>query len=137
MSKVPEEVAKIQEILHRTKVDGKKSLWATTVETIGMYDGKTKKDDVKVKTLEEGVHMMKRLVQTKQQEEDDDEKWKFSLTPLNDFNATLADLLIAFVKWSYKDDSYNISKACRRLETYATWMEDNRSILSPCGGPCS
>jgi len=127
----PDEATNIQEILHGTTVNGKTSLWATTLETMGMSDGKTKKDDVKVEALEEGVHMMKGLVEAKQ-EEDDGEMWQFSLTPLKDFNATLHDLLAAFVKWSYKDDTndYNISKAFRRLESYAAWMHENRAILS-------
>lgn len=131
----PSEEAKIREILHGIKTEGKKSLWAATLETMHMADGKTKKDDVCVDTVEAGLHMMKGLVETKLREDDDDnssEKYKFAVTPMKDFGASLDDLLAAFVKWSFKDESsnYNVSKAFRRLDTYASWMEANREVLS-------
>jgi len=130
-----DEEVKIHEILHGIKIDGKKSLWATTLETMHMADGKSKKDDVCVDTVEVGLHMMKGLVETKLKEDEDDDRsdrYKFDLTPMKDFDASLDDLLTAFVKWSFKEESndYNISKAFRRLDSYASWMEANRAVLS-------
>lgn len=126
-----EERAKIQEILHGTQV-GQKSLWATTLETMSMADGKTHKKDVTTKTLEEGLHILQGLVRSKQQETTPDARWTFDLTPTKDFDASIDDLLKAFVQWSYKDDleTFNISKAFRRLESYVSWMEENRNVLS-------
>ena len=121
------ETSKIQEILHDIKVDGgKKSLWAMTVETLGMSEGKNKRHDVYVKNKQEGINVLKELVEISQKV---DEKYKMDLTPFQDFDASMDTLLRSFVHWSYADNKYNISKAFRRLESYVKWMDDNRRII--------
>jgi hypothetical protein len=81
-----------------------------------------------VETEEEGMSSIKSMVGAVK---DESPKWQFTLTPLDKLNATMDDMLRAFVLWSKKDDetTFNISKAFRRLEIYATWMENHRSIL--------
>eukprot|EP00545_Synedropsis_sp_CCMP1620_P012196 CAMPEP_0119022402 /NCGR_PEP_ID=MMETSP1176-20130426/27935_1 /TAXON_ID=265551 /ORGANISM="Synedropsis recta cf, Strain CCMP1620" /LENGTH=363 /DNA_ID=CAMNT_0006977253 /DNA_START=113 /DNA_END=1204 /DNA_ORIENTATION=+ len=121
-------IKNIKSLVHDTKLEGGKSLWATTLETFGMADGKGKKGDVLADTEEEAVESIKSMLAACK---DEAPKWQFTLTPLEQFNATLDDVLRAFVLWAKNDDEpiYNISKAFRRLDSYATWMEDHRSVL--------
>ena len=53
------------------------------------------------------------------------QKWNFDSLPLECFEATLDDVLRAFVQWSLDDtqQKYNVTKAFARLEQYATWMD--------------
>lgn len=117
-------------ILHDTKVSGGKSAWQMTLETVGMAEGgKGKKNDVIVDTVDEGLKAITGMVE--EAAATDDPKWKFELSPLKQFNATLPDFFRAFVMWAKKDEetTINVSKAFRRLETYATWMQDHTKEL--------
>lgn len=131
-SKDEEEDASMKDfktLVHETKVDGGKSVWAMTLETFGMADGsKSKKDDVRAETEEEAMGSIKSMLAGCKE---DSPKWQFTLTPLDALNATLDDILRAFVLWSKKDDetTYNVTRAFARLEMYATWMEDHREAL--------
>lgn len=101
-----------------------------TKETFGMSEGGSRqKDDVLCDTPEEAMNSLKSMYLASKSESD--KKWEFSLTPLEPLNATLDDLLRAFVLWSFKEvpGNYNVSKAFRRLESYASWMEDHRKDL--------
>ena len=115
------DVKTMKKIMTETKVEGGKSVWATTLETFGMSDGKKKKGDVLCNTFEEAFAKFQELIR--------DKNWKFATTPFDDFQASKDDLLKAFVHWSRKgeDDefTYNISKAVRRLEAYVEWMDKN------------
>lgn len=123
--------AAILSVLQNSKVDGgKKSAWQMTKETFGMSEGgRRQKDDVLCDTPEEAMNSLKSLYLASKSESD--KKWEFSLTPLEPLNATHDDLLRAFVLWSFKEGpgNYNVSKAFRRLESYASWMEDHRKDL--------
>jgi hypothetical protein len=120
----------LKKMLHDTKVDGgRKSVWQMTVETFGMADGgNEKKEDVICSTLEEAVSSLEAMLKA---EKDKHPKWQLTLVPFDQFNATLADLIRAFCCWVKKDGEnfYNVSKAFRRLDVYATWMEDHRADL--------
>jgi len=121
-------LAEMKKVFTETKVDGgKKTAWSMTLETFGMADGgKDKKCDQVTQSIDEALPLLKTMVEAAE-----GEKWKFALTPLEEFGATLDDYFVCFLKWSKKDDSedYNVTKAFRRLDSYATWMQDNRKDL--------
>lgn len=123
------------DLLHKTKVDGgKKSAWRMTLETFGMADGgKRQKGDVLCATEAEAMTKIKEMVagMTLDADMPKHSKWHFNLSPLEPLNATVDDLLRAFVLWSCKEDApeFNVSKAFRRLDSYVTWMEDHRKDL--------
>ena len=128
-------------------MDGKRySFLSATLETFGMRGGHDKKDDVYGSSLDHAMMMLRSMVEPKRQTNSHGGAWNFSLTPLQDFDATQDDLLQAFVMWSRKqqaDEScattssttipsepepsytYNVSKAFRRLEAYVEWMDQN------------
>ena len=91
--------------------------------------------DVMVDTEEDGLESLKQMVEeAKTNPRRRPEKWSFEASPLDCFEKTKDDLLMAFVRWSRLSDAnsdqdsldsdakYNISKAFRRLESYANWM---------------
>lgn len=127
------EVAQMKKMMLETKVDGKKSVWAMTLETFGMADGKSKKSDIQVDTVEQGLELLNEYVAGKS--EAGDTKW-MDYVPLNEFNAKQDDFLMAFLKWAEKPDSkdetktkVNVSKAHRRLDAYFEWMKENHEDL--------
>ena len=104
------------------------------------------------------VAKSKRKASAEKQEDnsdDDDEKrrietnmWTFRAVPCEPFNRTLDDVYMAFLRWSQVDGTddedhgvrggsnnmdanlpVNVSKALRRLESYARWMETNYGDL--------
>lgn len=129
-SKVEESVVDVHALFLNTKVDGgKKSVWQMTRETFGMADGNSHKDDITTETFETAMQMIQTMLTSVK---DEHPKWQFTLTPLELLGATLDDLLRAFVMWCKKDGetTYNVSNAFRRLDSYATWMEQHRNDLS-------
>jgi CRAL/TRIO domain len=121
----------LKSLFHDTKVDGgKKSVWQMTLETFGMAEGTSHQNDVTTDSFETALRLLQGMIQDVQ---DIHPKWKFTFTPLRQFDATVDDLLTAFVLWSRKEQgepmTYNVSNAFRRLESYATWMEDHRDFL--------
>lgn len=110
------------------KVEGGKSAWAMTLETLRMWDGgKRKKGDIICDNFDEAL--------TKFRDMTKETSWQYTWTPFDDFNATEENLLKGFVHWSQKGDedgrqAYNISKAFRRLESYVEWMEKNCKELN-------
>ena len=133
-----DDFASMKKILMDTKVDGKKSVWAATLETFGMADGKTKKHDVIVDDLEKGIKLLNEYVTETQK--NDPAKLYWALVPLSQFGATKEDFLASFLKWAEKDIccqeadkpkkvQINVSKALRRLDCYFEWMNDNYADL--------
>lgn len=134
----------LKNLLHNTKCESggeTKSLWQMTKETMGMADGgKSKSTDVLVETEDEALVAIKNMIQ-KAKEKDATKKhpragmWDFQWTPLEEFNASLDDVLLAFCRWTKKDNdssehsTMNITKAFDRLEHYAQWMYDARNDL--------
>jgi hypothetical protein len=121
-------VAAITKIMHGTKLEGGKSLWSTTVDTMSMADGKTQKNDAICTTVEEAIASLADMVNAIQATH---KKWLFPVTPLKEFNKTADDLMRAFCMWAKNDEeeTYNVSKAFRRLESYVTWMDQNNIDL--------
>jgi rubrerythrin len=126
-------ITKLTNMFHETTIeDGgkKKSIWA---------DGHHHETDDTTTSLDDGLVALNNLVLEQKVKH---AKWEFPVTPLQEFNATLDDLFRAFLRWSNKVEEdvvaageaqspplYNVSKAFRRLESYATWMHDNAKDL--------
>lgn len=139
------DMSAIKQMMMETHGDGKKSVWTTTLETFGMADGKTKKSDILVDTVEQGLALLNDYVAEIQKKEPGSLCW--DLVPRSQFNATQDDFLLAFLKWAEKDakdtDSntasvttttpdktkVNVTKALRRVNAYFQWMEENRKDL--------
>lgn len=133
------DMSAIKQMMMETHGDGKKSVWTTTLETFGMADGKTKKSDILVDTVEQGLALLNDYVAEIQKKEPGSLCW--DLVPRSQFNATQDDFLLAFLKWAEKDakdtDSntasvtttpdktkVNVTKALRRVNAYFQWMEE-------------
>ena len=139
-------IDEIKRVFHEKTVESggeKKSLWAMTKETMGMADGgKTKKTDNLIGTELEALAAIKVKVQeAKENDHKHPGKWDFRWTPVKEFDATMDDVLLAFCRWTRKDNdedgtgdgnkttTMNIDKAFRRLKSYAEWMYDARADL--------
>lgn len=107
-----------------------KSAWAMTIETIGMAEGSSSQKDIYAPDLKKGMLLIKAMLK-KVKKARNHKKWNLDLVPLKQFNATLDDVFTAFIMWSRKEEEtrYNITKAFKRLESYATWMDDHRADL--------
>jgi len=124
----------------------KKSLWAMTMETMGMAGGKDGEGDLWLETPEEGVPMLKKYIRDKDlqlAEEQATAKKKLpfnswmDLVPLEEFHVSQTTFLKSFLKWAIKDREdivegseeaklvVNASKARRRLDSYFDWMKEN------------
>ena len=133
--------------------DGK-SLISMSIETMNMAEGKSKKDDFCVKSLDDALVALKKFIELskekaskkkkkkKKNDEDPTKKWDFETVPLKEFDKTIDDVYKCFLTWGMqnvgeeKDDSteekereYNISKSFRRLESYADWMHSSREDI--------
>jgi len=129
------EIAGIKKALIDMKVDGNKSVWSATLETFGMADGKNKKSDVHVDSIEQGIKILNEYISNKPKK--DEMEW-MSLVPLAEFKATQDDFVVAFLKWAETTEDksnnknkrqFNVSKAHRRLDAYFEWMLSNQKDL--------
>ena len=120
-----------------------------TIQTMKMSDGKTVKGDVLLPIANiKGVALteLRKLVEAaKASGKKGSAKWEFRTSPHAQFGKSLDDTLIAFLAWARvgSDDEpdtpgeneggdgqmTNVSKAFRRLEAYADWMESTGDDL--------
>lgn len=123
----------MKKTLYDTKVNDngvQKSVWKMTMETFGMAEGKTSESDILLSDVDEALSKLKSMIP------ETGDKWKFPVTPLKELDTTLDDILRCFVFWSNKVEEdegepvYNVNKAFRRLENYASWMYDHREDLT-------
>jgi len=117
--------------------------------------GKDLGGDVYADDIESGVAILKSMVAQAMQDAGGDktkegQKWTFEAVPLQEFDVTMDDVFVAFLRWSGVDSSnedeqkacklqggvnkreifpINVSKAFRRLTAYANWMDEQKNVL--------
>ena len=121
-------------------------------------DGVDLKGDVYAKNIDEALKSLQAMVQVKMESASEDDialSWTFPTTPLADFDKTIDDVLLAFLRWSVVDTNaddkscnlignmneyageedetslrkINVTKAFRRLTAYISWMRSVSSHL--------
>jgi len=119
----------------------------TTLETLKQADGgRSIQTDEFCTNMEEGLQRLYDMIEQQKTnaKEKRPQKWNFATVPYQQFDKTLDDVLMAFLKWATveaeDDDQHyeegmtkvNVSKAFRRLESYATWMDNTgRDLIDP------
>lgn len=130
-------------------------VFGSYLDVIKTAHGKDFGGDVFADDIETGVVMLQDMVAKATEDaggkdSKEGEKWTFEAVPLDEFNFTMEDVLIAFLRWSGVDSSdedeheachlrggvnkkditpINVSKAFRRLTAYATWMDEQKADL--------
>jgi len=120
-------------------------------------DGYDLKDDIRAPNMNEGLTLLQSMVHDAASvSEEDVLSWSFHTTPLSDFDKTIDDVLLSFLRWSvvdnnksYQENKYchliggvneynnekqdiNISKAFRRLTSYMHWMKSvEQDLVDP------
>jgi len=105
-----------------------------SIKTFSDPDGSDKRGDVYADSTENALVQLKDTIEktkTAIKKEKKKAKWNFRSSPHQQFNKTLDDLFMAFIVWakSKNNGKYNVSKAFRRLESYAEWMEESAEDL--------
>ena len=139
------------------KVDsGGTGFLKTSIETMRMADGKAQKSDVYSDDIELALEILQDKVKGAIDtaggiDSKRGKKWRFRSVPHEQFRLTLDDVFLVFLRWATDkgeaSDSgsdkeadeqeigtvrINVSKAFRRLESYAEWMEDSANdLLAP------
>jgi hypothetical protein len=129
------------------------NLFRDIIASLSMINGSVKKGDVMVPATEPemALELLKELVEdakTKARKPNKKNIWEFRTSPHEQFEKTLFDTFMAFLKWARTngedqdgagkdkkkeiaaDRQINVSKAFRRLEQYASWMEDTDDNLT-------
>lgn len=148
------DIVKTMKNMKNMKMDDGKSVLSTSLETFSMADGKHKKNDIYMDTLDNALTALKQMVdmaiqatiakndsKKKKKDEDPARQWRFETAPLKEFNKTLDDVYVSFLLWGAKDADdddhkggddkrFNVSKSFRRLQSYAEWMDSARADLT-------
>jgi hypothetical protein len=126
------------------------NILAETRKTFGMAGGKNLKGDVShpAKDIKGALSILKTMVETAKGKAKAKklQMWEFGSSPHAQFGKSLDDTFVCFLMWariSGDDDEeedeadsgaasgqINVSKAFRRLESYADWMEDTGTELT-------
>jgi len=112
-----------------------------SITTFSNPDGSDKKGDAKISAdnMDQALQSLKELVQKAKDAEEKKKKkskstakWDFGTSPHAQFGKTFDDTLKAFLLWARTEEEkkeINVSKAFRRLESYASWMDDTGTVL--------
>lgn len=132
------------------KSDGT-NIMKESIITFSNPDGSDKKGDVVVTTKEDALVKLKKIIEdtkAKTKKAKKKAKWDFKTSPHEQFGKSLDDTFMAFIVWATakldkegkgeedaiggnaSQEKYNVSKAFRRLESYASWMEETGSDLT-------
>lgn len=118
-------------------------------DIINSAEGKEHGSDVHTNDLNEGLDIIRSLVQQKVEEAhsagEESSPWYFRNVPCKEFGRTLDDVYVAFLRWASVEPNQfeecglkgginklgpiNVSKAFRRLESYAQWMHSTGDDL--------
>jgi len=121
-----------------------------SIKTFSNPDGSTKKNDLLSNSLESSLGLLKELIELQKSSPKEKQKikWNFRTSPHVQFQKTLDDTYRAFLVWARANDddddkeeegegdenirerTINVSKAFRRLESYAEWMEETLNDLT-------
>jgi hypothetical protein len=118
------------------------------LKAVGSAGGTTHRKDMYVDTMEEAVVSLKEMIESAK-EKGSASQWSFQTVPFDEFEQSLDDLLVVFLNWAATDgapddqtkcsreggvngrhETINVSKAFRRLENYAEWM-DHGDLMDP------
>lgn len=131
--KVPQALTNLKTSFRKLGVTGKELLGNTKQKIGDSYqtakakmtdNNETKKPAIVSDTKDDALIQLQALVEAAKLNDKNPQKWNFDTLPLECFEATLDDVLKAFVQWSLDDSKqYNVTKAFSRLEQYATWMD--------------
>lgn len=113
-----------------------------SIKTFSNIDGLDKKGDLMSDTTQNALVTLKELIEAKKAKEKKEKKkkkWEFRTSPHEQFGKGLDDTFMAFLLWarvSTDEDNIggsemtiNVSKAFRRLESYADWMDETGDDL--------
>mmetsp|Transcript_6060 Transcript_6060/g.6591 ORF Transcript_6060/g.6591 Transcript_6060/m.6591 type:complete len:324 (-) Transcript_6060:368-1339(-) len=111
-----------------------------SIKTFSNPDGKDKKSDRIVGSTDDALSVLKQLIEkVKESTKKAKKKAKrdFKASPHEEFGKTLDDAFMSFIVWAKvkkqnEDEAtmYNVSKAFRRVEAYAEFMDDSEDDLS-------
>lgn len=119
-------------------------------DIIKSAEGKTHGSDVFTEDLNQGLEIIQSMVQEKVDEahasNQESSIWFFRNVPCQEFGRSLDDVYVAFLRWASvepnqfqecglkgginKRGPINVSKAFRRLEAYAQWMDSTGDELA-------
>ena len=153
--KEPKSIKGMMKLFHKHS-DGTNVI-KESITTFSNPDGSDKKGDLIVPTMNEAMVKIKELIEFDKSKNGTKKpkkivKWEFKTSPHEQFGKTLDDTFEAFLYWartnssSFNDDNddddkkdggdgddtiagYNVSKAFRRLVSYAEWMDDTDDDL--------
>jgi hypothetical protein len=139
MSTKAEEPKDVKEVLSALKEhsDGT-NIVKESIKTFSNPFGKEKKGDIHIADKQEALEKMKEMIANDKGKQKEDSKkfkrWDFSNSPHEQFQKTLDDTFMAFIQWAKMEENkgertFNVSKAFRRLESYADWMQDEGTEL--------
>ena len=114
-----------------------------TIKTFSNPFGSDKKGDVILNDKGAALEKLKEMVNEDRSKHKETSKkfkrWDFRTSPHEIFGKTLDDTFAAYIQWALvgsddedskvEEESYNVSKAFRRLANYADWMDETGEDL--------
>lgn len=124
----------VKELKKQTSSDGT-NIIKEYKDIFGKAEGSDLKDDA-IADADAALPLLKAMIEEKKRSISNEHKrakWDFASSPHEHFGKTLDDTYGAFLSWArVKQDptKANVSKALRRLESYADWMHDTGTELT-------